>query len=132
MWKKIVFAAVAAVLAVGLGAMPRAGGFRDIDVNDAGARDALNFAVIQHNRGSNDLCPRKVAQVMRIQSQVVAGMNYVITVRMVKTPCRKVCGGNNVCAIQEDAGKAQIYQCKFTVWSRPWLQKMTLSEEKCN
>lgn len=67
MWK-IVSAALAAVLAVGLGAM--VGGFRDIDVNDAGARDALNFAVIQHNRGSNDLCPRKVAQVMRIQSQV--------------------------------------------------------------
>lgn len=70
MWKKIVFAAVAAVLAVGLGAMPRAGGFRDIDVNDAGARNALNFAVVQHNRGSNDLYLSQVAQVVRVQSQV--------------------------------------------------------------
>ena len=66
--RKIFFAVLAAVLAVGLGVMP--GGFRDIDVNDAGVRDALNFAVVQHNRGSNDLCPRKVADVERVQSQV--------------------------------------------------------------
>ena len=67
MWK-IVFAVLAAVLAVGLGAM--AGGFRDIDVNDAGARNALNFAVVQHNRGSNDLYLSQVAEVVRVQSQV--------------------------------------------------------------
>uniref|UniRef100_A0A671YNM1 Cystatin-C-like n=1 Tax=Sparus aurata TaxID=8175 RepID=A0A671YNM1_SPAAU len=124
MWKKIVFAAVAAVLAVGLGAMPRAGGFRDIDVNDAGARDALNFAVIQHNRGSNDLCPRKVAQVMRIQSQVVAGMNYVITVRMVKTPCRKVCGGNNVCIRSSTCHN--VYQATYYL-SISWVNDFTLT-----
>ncbi|KAM8738835.1 cystatin-C-like [Acanthopagrus schlegelii] len=129
MWK-IVFATLAAVLAVGSGTA--LGGLRDIDVNDADARDALNFAVDQHNKRSNDLCPHQVEEVERVQSQVVAGMKYIITVRMVRTPCRKVCASDDVCAIQEDAAKAQIFQCEFTVWSRPWLQEISLLEEKCS
>ncbi|XP_036978769.1 cystatin-C-like [Acanthopagrus latus] len=129
MWK-IVFATLAAVLAVGLGAM--VGGFRDIDVNDAGARDALNFAVVQHNRRSNDAYLSQVAEVVRVQSQVVAGVKYVITVQMGKTPCRKGSASDNVCAVHEDAAKARAYQCKFTVWSRPWLQEISLLEEKCS
>ncbi|XP_073337480.1 cystatin C (amyloid angiopathy and cerebral hemorrhage) [Pagrus major] len=129
MWK-IVFAALAAVFAVGLGAM--VGGFRDIDINDAGARDALNFAVVQHNRGSNDLYLSQVSEVVRVQSQVVAGVKYVITVRMGKTPCRKGSAGDDVCAIHEDAAKARPYQCKFTVWSKPWAQEITLVDQKCS
>ena len=67
MWK-IIFTVFAAVVAVGLGGM--VGGFRDISVDDAGARDALNFAVVQHNRGTNDLFLSQVAEVVKVQSQV--------------------------------------------------------------
>lgn len=67
MWK-LVFLVLAAVLAVGLGGL--VGGPRDIDINDAKAREALNFAVVQHNRGSNDMYLSQVADVVRVQSQV--------------------------------------------------------------
>lgn len=127
MWK-IVFTVLAAVLAVGLGGM--VGGFQDMDVNDEGARNALNFAVVQHNRANNDMYLSQVAEVVKVQRQVVAGSKYVITVRMAKTPCRKD-SANEVCAIHEDPAQAQPYECTFTVWSRPWINDIKLLKEKC-
>lgn len=68
MWK-IVFSLLAAVFVVGQGAtMP--GGRIDIDISDAGAQNALNFAVVQHNKGTNDLFLSQVAEVVKVQSQV--------------------------------------------------------------
>ena len=67
MWKLVV-PVLAAVFTAGLGAL--VGGLRDIDVNDEGARNALNFAVVKHNRGTNDLYLSQVAEVVKVQSQV--------------------------------------------------------------
>ncbi|XP_039994885.1 cystatin C (amyloid angiopathy and cerebral hemorrhage) [Xiphias gladius] len=127
MWK-LVFAALAAVFAVGLGGM--VGGFQDADVNEAGVQNAINFAVVQHNRGTNDLYLRQVAEVVKVKRQVVAGTKYVITAIMAKTPCRKDLV-NEVCAIHQDPQLAQPYQCTFTVWSRPWMNDIKLLNQQC-
>lgn len=127
MWK-IVFTILTTVFAVGLGAM--VGGFRDADVNDERVQNALNFAVVQHNRGTNDLYLSQVAEVLRAQTQVVAGIKYLITVKMAKTPCRKG-STNEVCAIHEDEEKARPYVCVFTVVSRPWENDIRLVKEEC-
>lgn len=65
---KAVFPILAAVFAVGLGAL--VGGPQDVDVNDEQALNALNYAVVQHNRRSNDLYLSQVAEVARVQRQV--------------------------------------------------------------
>lgn len=67
MWK-VAFPILAAVFAVGLGGL--VGGPQDIDVNDERALNALNYAVVQHNRRSNDLYLSQVAEVVRVQRQV--------------------------------------------------------------
>uniref|UniRef100_A0A3B4GNA6 Cystatin-like n=1 Tax=Pundamilia nyererei TaxID=303518 RepID=A0A3B4GNA6_9CICH len=117
---------LAAALAVGYGAM--VGGLTDADINDENVQNALHFAVVQHNRGSNDLYLSQVAEVIKVQSQVVAGIKYVITVKMAKTPCRKD-GVEEVCAIHTD--QAKPYQCTFEVWSRPWLNSIELVKNEC-
>ncbi|XP_063347603.1 cystatin C (amyloid angiopathy and cerebral hemorrhage) [Pelmatolapia mariae] len=127
MWK-VALTVLAAVLAVGYGAM--VGGLRDADINDEGVQNALHFAVVQHNRGSNDLYLNQVAEVIKVQSQVVAGIKYVITVKMARTPCRKD-GVEEVCAIETDQAKAKSYQCTFEVWSRPWLNSIQLLKNEC-
>ncbi|XP_070833668.1 cystatin C (amyloid angiopathy and cerebral hemorrhage) [Chaetodon trifascialis] len=127
MWK-VVFPLLAALFAVGFGAL--VGGFQDIDVNDEGAQNALNFAVAFHNRGSNDMYLSKVAEVVKVQRQVVSGLKYIITVKMGKTPCRKT-DASEVCAIHEDPEKARVYQCTFTVWSRLWLNDIRVQKQEC-
>lgn len=66
MWKVafFVFAAVSAVSS----SIP--GGLQDANLNDEGVKNALNFAVVQHNRVSNDLYLRQVADVVKVQTQV--------------------------------------------------------------
>ncbi|XP_015260509.1 PREDICTED: cystatin-C-like [Cyprinodon variegatus] len=106
------------------------GGFRDIDVKDEGVQNALNFAVVQHNRGTNDMYLHQVAEVVKAQVQVVAGMKYILTVKMEKTACRKNVAIEQ-CDTQSRPSNAQPYQCTFTVWSRPWMNDIRLQEEKC-
>uniref|UniRef100_I3JUQ5 Zgc:163030 n=1 Tax=Oreochromis niloticus TaxID=8128 RepID=I3JUQ5_ORENI len=131
MWK-VALTVLAAVLAVGYGAMvgDMVGGLKDADINDEGVQNALNFAIIQYNRDSNDLYISQVVEVIKVQSQVVAGIKYVITVKMVKTPCRKY-GVDQVCALHTDQAKFQPYQCTFEVWSRPWLNSIQLLKNEC-
>ncbi|XP_071375780.1 cystatin C (amyloid angiopathy and cerebral hemorrhage) [Centroberyx affinis] len=125
---KLTVSIFAAVFAVGMAAM--VGGWTDANVNDEGVQNALKFAVVQHNKGSNDMYLSQVAQVIRAQKQVVAGMKYLITVQMGKTPCRKS-GVDETCNIHEDPEMARPYQCTFTVWSRPWLHSIELKEQTC-
>lgn len=67
MWKAI-FLVFTAVSAVSSGMI--AGGFQDVDPNSEDAREALNFAVVQHNRVSNDMYLRQVSKVVKAQRQV--------------------------------------------------------------
>lgn len=67
MWK-LVFVIIAAVSFIGLAQIP--GGFTDISINDEGAKEALDFAVLIHNRHSNDFYIRVVTDVIKVQVQV--------------------------------------------------------------
>uniref|UniRef100_A0A3P9GXQ8 Cystatin domain-containing protein n=1 Tax=Oryzias latipes TaxID=8090 RepID=A0A3P9GXQ8_ORYLA len=125
MWRCVF---LAALFAVGFGFMT--GGLMDIDSHDAGVLDALNYAVQTHNSRSNDMYVSQVTEVIGAQAQVVAGVKYIITVKMARTSCRKG-SDNEVCSAHTDPQLAQPYQCTFTVWSRPWLNDTRVLKEKC-
>ncbi|XP_061601026.1 cystatin C (amyloid angiopathy and cerebral hemorrhage) [Cololabis saira] len=127
MWK-IAFVCLSALFTVGLTGL--VGGFTDVDVNDERVQNAMNFAVAQHNRKLNDMYLRQVVEVVKAKSQVVAGMKYVITVKMARSSCRKN-SANEECSNHADPAQAMPYQCTFTVWSRPWLSDIQLLNEKC-
>ncbi|XP_007546358.1 cystatin-like [Poecilia formosa] len=126
MWK-IIFVLLSALAAVE-GSL--VGGATDIDIHNDGVQNALNFAVVQHNRRNNDMFLRQAAEVVKAQVQVVAGLKYILTVKMVKTSCRKNTF-NQVCDVKSLPADAPPYQCIFTVWSRPWLNDIEMVEEKC-
>ncbi|KAM4599608.1 cystatin-C-like [Fundulus diaphanus] len=125
---KIVFALLSALLAVEADTM--VGGLSDIDVNNEGVQNALNFAVVQHNRKDNGVYLIQVAEVVKAQVQVVAGLKYVLTVKLEKTSCRKD-RANEQCDAQRKSADAQPYQCTFTVWDRPWMNDIRVIDEKC-
>ncbi|XP_072293487.1 cystatin C (amyloid angiopathy and cerebral hemorrhage) [Eucyclogobius newberryi] len=122
---KLITVTILALLVAGAySAMP--GGLRDVDVEDAGMRNALDMAVNKHNLAKNDMFRNDVVEVVRAQSQVVAGVKYIITVKMARTNCRKN-KTNEVCH-----PTAEPYQCTFTVWSRPWMNEIQELDEKCS
>lgn len=66
---KVVFAFLAAVLAVGFGGL-LVGGYRDTDPNNPEVQSALNFAMAKHNQDSNDMYLSQVAEVVKAETQV--------------------------------------------------------------
>ncbi|XP_031660725.1 cystatin [Oncorhynchus kisutch] len=105
-----------------------AGGVMDADMKDQATRDALQFAVAEYNKGTNDLYVWQMATVVKAQKQVVAGMKYIFTVQMARTLCRKG-GVEKDCAVHQDP--AATNQCTFEVWSRPWLGAIQLIKNDC-
>ncbi|XP_041715381.1 cystatin [Coregonus clupeaformis] len=125
-WKIVVPLLAMAFTVASVSGMP--GGVMDANMNDQATRDALQFAVVEYNKGTNDLYVRQVAKVIKAQQQVVAGMKYIFTVQMARTPCRKG-GVVKDCAVHKDPTAA--YQCTFEVWSRPWLNAIQLTKNEC-
>uniref|UniRef100_A0A8C6LGW7 Cystatin domain-containing protein n=1 Tax=Nothobranchius furzeri TaxID=105023 RepID=A0A8C6LGW7_NOTFU len=87
----------AALLAVGSCGMP--GGLSDIDPNSPDFQEAMNFAVAEYNRHTNDFYYLKVIRVLSAQSQVVAGENIYMTLILARTPCRKTDPSSKHCPI---------------------------------
>lgn len=67
MWKAAIVV-FAALVAVGLGSL--VGAPKIIDINDERAQNALRFAVVEHNKGTNDIYVREVEEVQQIKRQV--------------------------------------------------------------
>ncbi|XP_061816148.1 cystatin C (amyloid angiopathy and cerebral hemorrhage) [Nerophis lumbriciformis] len=128
MFWKIAFLVFGAVCAVGFASF--VGGFTDGDVNDEHVQNALNYAIVEHNKASNDLYLRQKTEVVKVQQQVVSGMKYKITVRMARTSCRKG-GAQEQCEVFQDPEMAKPYVCTFSVWSRPWMHFMQLVDTNC-
>ncbi|XP_031661202.1 cystatin-like [Oncorhynchus kisutch] len=105
-----------------------AGGVMDANMKDQATRDALQFAVAEYNKRTNDLYVWQVTKVVKVQEQVVAGMNYIFTVKMARSLCRKG-GVEKDCAVHQDP--AVTNQCTFEVWSRPWLGAIQLIKNDC-
>ncbi|KAJ8013529.1 hypothetical protein DPEC_G00030720 [Dallia pectoralis] len=102
----------------------------DANLNDPSLKNALQFAVVEHNKQSNEMYIRQVASVVKAQTQVVAGLKYIFTVNMGRTSCRKGRVETN-CLVHKDPEMASTYKCNFEVWSRPWLSDIQLLKNDC-
>ncbi|XP_057704196.1 cystatin C (amyloid angiopathy and cerebral hemorrhage) [Corythoichthys intestinalis] len=104
------------------------GGLVDVDVDREGvAKTALEYAITHHNRISNDLMISNMTELVSAQKQVVSGIKYHFTVKMVKTSCRK---GSSIAQCEVPAG-AQTYECNFKVWVQPWLNREPVVTQEC-
>ncbi|XP_059358714.1 cystatin-like [Carassius carassius] len=127
MYLKMIVLFLVVSLAVTNAGIP--GGIVNADINDADVQKALRFAVAQYNRQSNEAFVRKVTKVIRVQQQVVAGMNYIFIVKLGIANCKN--GVKTICAPQKNPKVAQVIQCKITVWSQPWLDDISVTENTC-
>lgn len=67
MWNPV-FIIFSLVFAFSFGVM--LGGWKEIDVHDEEAINVTNFAVVQHNKASNDLYVSQVMEVVKVAKQV--------------------------------------------------------------
>uniref|UniRef100_A0A803K2R8 Cystatin-like n=1 Tax=Xenopus tropicalis TaxID=8364 RepID=A0A803K2R8_XENTR len=100
---------------------------------DPASRDiqkAANFALERFNRMSNDAHIYRKIKVLSAKSQVVAGVNYYLTMKIGATNCRKNSENLEACELAQN-DEAQTRICTFQVYSIPWKNTMSLEDSNC-
>ncbi|XP_067681142.1 uncharacterized protein [Haliotis asinina] len=86
------------------------GGLINADVNSPDVKDMANFALGEINGVQN--AQNSMVQIISAKTQVVAGMNYILTMRL------------------KEGDKTQI--CYVKIWSQPWLHRKEMTEHSCS
>ncbi|XP_067681430.1 uncharacterized protein [Haliotis asinina] len=86
------------------------GGMLNADVNSPDVKNMANFALGEINGVQN--AQNSMVQIISAKTQVVAGMNYILTMRL------------------KEGDKTQI--CYVKIWSQPWLHRKEMTEHSCS
>ncbi|XP_041645920.1 cystatin-C-like [Cheilinus undulatus] len=110
------------------------GGRTPVDLNkDKRAQEALKFAEPELTKWNDTMLLCAPQQDIKVEKQVVEGIMYHFTVRMVKASFSKTPALHH-CPIPISAN-SETYKCTFEVWSRPWLKnkldRLQLLHPKC-
>ncbi|KAM9297591.1 cystatin-C [Morus bassanus] len=99
--------------------------------NDEGLQRALQFAMAEYNKASNDMYSSRVVRVVSAKRQIVAGIKYIIKAEIGRTTCPKPATDLQSCAFHDEPQMAKHTVCNFVVYTVPWLNQITLLESKC-
>ncbi|NWX16387.1 CYT protein, partial [Aegotheles bennettii] len=99
--------------------------------NDEGLQRALQFAMAEYNRASNDMYSSRVVRVLSAQRQLVSGMKYIMKVEIARTTCPKPATDLQSCSFHEAPGMAEHKICNFVVYTIPWLNQTKLLSSSC-
>ncbi|XP_069811090.1 cystatin-like [Dendropsophus ebraccatus] len=109
------------------------GGLQKDDPSDPEVVKAATFAVSGFNQRSNEEYDYKLMKIVSAESQVVAGMRYVLNVEIGRTECKRASTNEKAsCDIIQDSELAKTLLCTFTVLEVPWENKETLLSSSCN
>lgn len=97
-----------------------------MDVDDKGVQEAAKFGAAEVDSRSNSLFKSRLMTVLKADSQVVAGMNYRLVVRLGELDCRR-----NEDKDPSSCQVNRVQKCTMTVWSQPWLSSMKLTDFHC-
>ncbi|KAG3262744.1 cystatin-C [Ictidomys tridecemlineatus] len=128
--------AVALTVSPATGASPRhsprlLGGLEEADVNEEGVRRALDFAVSEYNKGSNDAYHSRAMKVVRARKQIVSGVNYLLDVEMGRTTCTKTQAYLADCPFHEEPHLKRKALCSFQIYTVPWLGTISMTKSSC-
>nr|XP_056718487.1 cystatin-like [Euleptes europaea] len=102
----------------------------EASLEEAEVQRALRFAVDRYNRGSNDAFRSRVAEVVSVHKQIVAGVKYIFNVKVGRTSCRNSEAVVENCEFLEPSQVCQAV-CTFEVYSIPWLNSIQLVKNDC-
>uniref|UniRef100_A0A8C9FAS1 Egg-white cystatin n=1 Tax=Pavo cristatus TaxID=9049 RepID=A0A8C9FAS1_PAVCR len=99
--------------------------------NDEGLQRALQFAMAEYNRASNDKYSSRVVRVISAKRQIVAGIKYILEVEIGRTTCPKSSADLQSCEFHDEPEMAKYTTCTFVVYNIPWLNQIKLLKSTC-
>ncbi|XP_073413561.1 cystatin-like [Dendrobates tinctorius] len=106
------------------------GGLQQEDPSDPEVVKAATLAIRGFNKLSNDIY--KLMKIISAESQIVAGIRYVLNVEIGRTACKRVSTSEKgSCDIFQDSKLAKTLLCTFTVLDVPWENEESLLSWSC-
>ncbi|XP_007954438.1 cystatin-C [Orycteropus afer afer] len=107
------------------------GGIVDADATEEGVQRAVDFALSEYNKASNDKFHSRVVQVVRARKQIVSGINYFLDVEIGRTTCTKSQPNLATCPFHDQPHLKKKALCSFQIYTVPWLGKTSLMKSSC-
>ncbi|XP_008059411.1 cystatin-C-like [Carlito syrichta] len=111
--------------------LPVTGGVQDADPEDEQVKHALDFAISEYNKNSDDKYYSRMLKLVGAQEQIVAGMNYFLDVELGRTTCTKSQPHLENCPFHEQPHLKRKAFCSFQIYDVPWLGTMSLMKSSC-
>ncbi|ERE71857.1 cystatin-C [Cricetulus griseus] len=107
------------------------GGLQEAKVEEEGVKQALDFAISEYNKGSNDAYHSRALEVVRARKQMVAGINYYLDVMVGRTTCTKSQPNLTDCPFHDQPHLMRKTLCSFQIYTVPWQGTQTLTKSSC-
>lgn len=108
------------------GGSRRLGGWKKIDPSSDNVQAVALKATKHLESAHNSIKAYKLQQVLAAKSQVVAGINYQLTLKIGQTECNRGPSVDlNKCAV------TKVQKCAVTVWERAWLNSTQVTNFTC-
>ncbi|POI31868.1 hypothetical protein CIB84_004381 [Bambusicola thoracicus] len=83
-----------------------------VDENDEGLQRALQFAMAEYNRASNDKYTSQVVRILSAERQLVSGIKYSMRVEIGRTTCPKSSADLQSCKFHDEPEMAKSVSLK--------------------
>ncbi|EFB14725.1 hypothetical protein PANDA_015029, partial [Ailuropoda melanoleuca] len=129
-WRNPLLLLAALVLTARLGHFQRWEGFQEKPMSKTNMNSTLQFLMESYNNASNDTYLFQVDKLLRSQMQLTTGVEYMVTVKISRTKCKRNSTSNS-CPIQSKKKLKKSFICDFLVYTVPWMNYYQLWNNSC-
>uniref|UniRef100_A0A8C6MPP5 Cystatin-like 1 n=1 Tax=Mus spicilegus TaxID=10103 RepID=A0A8C6MPP5_MUSSI len=108
----------------------RWGGFKEKAMSKKNINSTLHFFIHFYNNASNDTYLYQVQKLIQGQMQLTTGVEYLVTVKIGRTKCKKNETKKASCPLQSSKLKKSLI-CKSLIYSVPWMNYYQLWNNSC-
>ncbi|KAM6163772.1 cystatin-like 1 [Rhynchocyon petersi] len=130
-WRKPLLLLTALVLMAKLGNFQRWEGFLEKPMSKQNMNSTLSFLIQSYNNASNDTYLFRIDKLLRTQMQLTTGVEYIVTVKISRTKCKRKSMNNHLCPLQSKKRFKKSFICDFLIYTVPWMNYYQLWNNSC-
>ncbi|KAM7126943.1 cystatin-like 1 [Molossus nigricans] len=130
-WRNRLLLLVVLVLVAKLGHFQRWGGFREKSTSKKNMNSTLKFFIENYNNVSNDTYLFRVDKLLQSHMQLTTGVEYLVTVKISRTKCKKNSTRSRSCPRQSEKNLKKSFICDFLMYTVPWMNYYELWNNSC-
>ncbi|XP_006911519.1 cystatin-like 1 [Pteropus alecto] len=130
-WRNHLLLLAVLVLVAKLGHFHRWGGFQEKSTSKKNMNSTLEFFIENYNNVSNDTYLFRVDKLLQSHMQLTSGVEYLVTVKISRTKCKRNSTKSHSCPIQGKKNLKKSFICNFLMYTVPWMNYYQLWNNSC-